>query len=181
MITKDFIHRIYLETYGELNPMLYNTLRCPVSKLSDYQKSLLRGTLNFNSKKRTLLEAIDKFLQKDSNHLRVLESGCGNVEGFILFTEKKGVISNLSVFIDKEKPATNLLVSAYLKPFLCESSFISANWRTSVFHPFKDAFKEICTIFGGGYEENEEFISFTAYSPWSNNFGDGNEYKGKLQ
>ena len=161
----DFLHRMYLESFGEYDSYLNDILKSPINELTDYQKSLLSATLNVKSSKGTLLESIDKFLSNKNNHLRVLglPDNSSSVEGFVLYTQKNGTITNLSIFIDNdnEKPVSNLLVSAYLKTFFVCRTFDSATWRVSVFHPFKDAYKDICGMFQGFFEENEEFITFT--------------------
>ena len=157
MVSIDTLNKIVLEMYGEMNPSLYNTLQCPMRDLTDFHKSLLKGVLNVRSNK-TLLKAISKYLQKDTHHIRVLGQDKG-VEGFILYEEKDDVITNAAIFIDNGKPIMNITVAAYLKTFFLQTSYDNVNWRVSVFHPLKEAFKEVCCVFGGTWSEDEEFVN----------------------
>ena len=52
----DFLHRMYLESFGEYDSYLNDILKSPIKELTDYQKSLLSATLNVKSSKGTLLE-----------------------------------------------------------------------------------------------------------------------------
>ena len=155
----DILNKIIVEMYGEMNPALYNSLKTPVRNLTQYQRALLKNSLNIQSK-RPLLKEIGRYLKKLSHHIRVVYND-DMVEGFILFEEKNNVITNLSLFVNNGKPAAYIDRTSYLKTFFSQTSYNKVFLMVPIFHPLTDEFKEICDAFKGHYIKDEEFITFS--------------------
>ena len=159
MISIDTLNKIVLEMYGEMNPSLYNSLKTPTRDLSQYQKALLRNSLNVRSRK-TLLREIERYLKKTSHHIRAVGSDNG-VEGFVLFEERNNVITNLSLFVNNGKPAAYIDKASYLKTFFSQTTYSKVFLMVPIFHPLTDELKEVCDAFKGSYVKDEEFITFS--------------------
>lgn len=155
----DILNKIIVEMYGEMNPVLCNSLKTPMRNLTQYQRALLKNSLNIQSK-RPLLREIGRYLKKPSHHIRAVGDD-GGVEGFILFEERNHVITNLSLFVNNGKPAAYIDKTSYLKTFFSQTSYNKVFLMVPIFHPLTDEFKEICDAFKGYYTKDEEFITFS--------------------
>ena len=155
----DVVNKVIVEMYGEMNPSLYNSLKTPVKDLTQYQKALLKNSLNVRSKK-SLLREIERYLRKPSHHIRAVGDDRG-VEGFILFEERNNVITNLSLFVNNGKPAAYVDKTSYLLTFFSQTSYSKAFLIVPIFHPLTDELKEVCDAFKGCYTKDEEFITFS--------------------
>ena len=155
----DILNKIIVEMYGEMNPSLYNSLKAPIRDLTQYQRALLKNSLNIQSK-RPLLKEIRRYLKKPSHHIRAVGDD-GGVEGFILFEERSNVITNLSLFVNNGKPAAYIDKTSYLKTFFSQTSYNKVFLMVPIFHPLTDELKEVCDAFKGCYTKDEEFITFS--------------------
>ena len=155
----DILNKIVVEMYGEMNPALCNSLKTPVRDLTQYQRALLKNSLNIQSK-RPLLKEIGRYLKKPSHHIRAVGDDEG-VEGFILFEKRNNVITNLSLFVSNGKPVAYVDKTSYLLTFFSQTSYDKVFLMVPIFHPLTDDLKEVCDAFKGHYTKDEEFITFS--------------------